>query len=237
MHMGCSPDCSVASSSRNGHSSEQHHAKAPRPAGRRQRFRPERTRRDARPIAMVLSSLDVSLPHPRAVVERMAGYTPGEQPKPGERVIKLNTNENPFPPSPRVVEAIRRITPDALRRYPSSMADEFRAVAARVHGVSADSVLAGNGSEDILQIALRSYCGPGDVLVCLEPTYSLYPVLADLADVRLIPVPWDAGWGLPANALVRHAARAIFFANPNSPSGTSVPVADVEALAEATEAL
>ena len=167
----------------------------------------------------------------------MAGYTPGEQPKPGERVIKLNTNENPFPPSPRVVEAIRRITPDALRRYPSSMADEFRAVAARVHGVSADSVLAGNGSDDILQIALRSYCGPGDVLVCPEPTYSLYPVLADLADVRLIPVPWEAGWRLPAEALIGHAARAIFFANPNSPSGTSVPVADVEALAEATEAL
>ena len=95
----------------------------------------------------------------------MAGYTPGEQPKPGERVIKLNTNENPFPPSPRVVDAIRRITPDALRRYPSSMADEFRAVAARVHGVSPESILAGNGSDDILQIALRSYCGPGDVLV------------------------------------------------------------------------
>jgi histidinol-phosphate aminotransferase len=167
----------------------------------------------------------------------MAGYTPGEQPKPGERVIKLNTNENPFPPSPRVIEAIGRITPDALRRYPSSMADEFRAVAARVHGVSVESVLAGNGSDDILQIALRSYCGPGDVLVCPEPTYSLYPVLADLADVRLIAVPWEAGWRLPADALVRHAARAIFFANPNSPSGTSVSVADVEALANATEAL
>jgi histidinol-phosphate aminotransferase len=167
----------------------------------------------------------------------MAGYAPGEQPKPGERVIKLNTNENPFPPSPRVVEAIRRITPDALRRYPSSMADDFRAVAARVHGVSADSILAGNGSDDILQIALRSYCGPGDVLACPEPTYSLYPVLADLADVRLVPVPWEAGWRLPANELARQAARAIFLANPNSPSGTSVPVADVEALAEATEAL
>jgi hypothetical protein len=111
----------------------------------------------------------------------MAGYTPGEQPKPGERVIKLNTNENPFPPSPRVVDAIRRITPDALRRYPSSMADEFRAVAARVHGVSPESILAGNGSDDILQVALRSYCGPGDVLVCPDPTYSLYPVLADSA--------------------------------------------------------
>ena len=167
----------------------------------------------------------------------MAGYTPGEQPKPGERVIKLNTNENPFPPSPRVVDAIRRITPDALRRYPSSMADEFRAVAARVHGVSPENILAGNGSDDILQIALRSYCGPGDVLACPDPTYSLYPVLAELADVRLIPVPWEPGWRLPIEALLGERARAIFFANPNSPSGTSVAVADIEALARATEAL
>lgn len=176
-------------------------------------------------------------PRPRSVVERMAGYTPGEQPRPGERVVKLNTNENPFPPSPHVVDAIRRITPDALRRYPSSMADEFRAVAARAHGVSPESILAGNGSDDILQIALRTYCGPGDVLVCPDPTYSLYPVLAELADVRLIPVAWEPGWQLPAEALLRQSARAIFFANPNSPSGTSVAVADIEALARATEAL
>src|SRR4026207_1535832 len=108
----------------------------------------------------------MSPPRPRSVVERMAGYTPGEQPSPGEPVVKLNTNENPFPPSPRVVDAIRRTTPDALRRYPSSLADEFRSAAARVHGVSPESTLAGNGSDDILQIALRSYCGPGDVLAC-----------------------------------------------------------------------
>jgi len=131
----------------------------------------------------------MSSPRPRSVVEQMAGYTPGEQPSPGEQVIKLNTNENPFPPSPRVVDAIRRVIPDALRRYPSSMADEFRVVAARVHGVPPESILAGNGSDDILQIALRTYCGPGDVLVCPDPTYSLYPVLAELADVRLVPLP------------------------------------------------
>ena len=167
----------------------------------------------------------------------MAGYTPGEQPKPGERVVKLNTNENPFPPSPRVIDAIRGITPDALRRYPSSLADEFRAVAARVHGVSPECILAGNGSDDILQIALRSYCGPGDVLVCPDPTYSLYPVLAQLADVRLVPVPWEPGWRLPAEALLSARARAVFFANPNSPSGTSVAIADIEALSTRTEAL
>jgi histidinol-phosphate aminotransferase len=167
----------------------------------------------------------------------MAGYTPGEQPSVGEQVIKLNTNENPFPPSPRVVEAIRRITPDALRRYPSSMADEFRAVAARVHGVASESILAGNGSDDILQIALRSYCGPGDVLVCPDPTYSLYPVLAELADVRLVSIPWEPGWRLPTEALLGARARAIFFANPNSPSGTWVPITDIETLAAGTEAL
>src|SRR5262245_61164979 len=176
-------------------------------------------------------------PRPRSVVERMAGYTPGEQPRPGERVVKLNTNENPFPPSPRVIDAIRRVTPDSLRRYPSSMAEEFRAVAARVHGVSPEHILAGNGSDDILQIALRSYCGPGDVLACPDTTYSLYPVLAELADVRLMPVPWEPGWQLPAEALLRPGARAIFFANPNSPSGTSVTVAEIEALARATEGL
>jgi histidinol-phosphate aminotransferase len=167
----------------------------------------------------------------------MAGYTPGEQPTPGERVVKLNTNENPFPPSPRVIDAIRRITPDALRRYPSPMADQFRAVASRVHGVPPESILAGNGSDDILQIALRTYCGPGDLLVCPDPTYSLYPVLAALADVRLVPVPWEPGWRLPTEALLRERARAIFLANPNSPSGTSVAAGEIEALAAGTDAL
>jgi len=117
------------------------------------------------------------------------------------------------------------------------MADEFRAVAARVHGVSPDNVLAGNGSDDILQIALRTYCGPGDVLACPDPTYSLYPVLAELADVRLIPVPWLPGWRLPIDALLNERGRAIFFANPNSPSGTSVTVPEIETLASQTEAL
>ena len=130
-------------------------------------------------------------PRARSTVAGMAGYTPGEQPRPGAVVIKLNTNENPYPPSPKVFDAIRAIGPDALRRYPSSMADAFRAVAARVHGVSPDQILAGNGSDDILQIALRTYCGQGDVLASPDPTYSLYPVLAELADVTLVTVPWD----------------------------------------------
>src|SRR5438270_110775 len=87
----------------------------------------------------------MSLPRPRRTIEQMTGYTPGEQPKPGDSIVKLNTNENPYPPSPRVIEAIRRIGADALRRYPSPMAEQFRSVAARVHGVPHDCVIAGNG--------------------------------------------------------------------------------------------
>ncbi len=167
----------------------------------------------------------------------MAGYMPGEQPKPGERIIKLNTNENPYPPSPTVFEAIANIKADALRRYPQPMADDFRAVAARVHGVTRDQILAGNGSDDILQIALRSYCGPGDVLASPDPTYSLYPVLAELADVTFVTVPWAGGWTLPSDALIATNPRAIFFANPNAPSGTCVPAEQVSALAARTDAL
>ncbi|MBM3772750.1 MAG: histidinol-phosphate transaminase [Acidimicrobiia bacterium] len=179
----------------------------------------------------------MSVPRARATVARMLGYVPGEQPTPGERVIKLNTNENPYPPSPSVLESIRRLEGDALRRYPSPMADAFREVAARVHNVSPDQILAGNGSDDVLQIALRSYCGPGDVLASPNPTYSLYPVLAELADVRFITVPWEDHWTLPVAALLAAKPQAIFFANPNAPSGTIVPPADVATLASRTDAL
>jgi histidinol-phosphate aminotransferase len=167
----------------------------------------------------------------------MTGYTPGEQPNPGDSVVKLNTNENPYPPSPRVIEAIGRIGADALRRYPSPMAEQFRSVAARVHGVSHDCVIAGNGSDDILQIALRTYCGVGDVLASPAPTYSLYPVLAALADVKYVTVPWGENWSLPVEPLLATSPSAIFFANPNAPSGTCVPPAEVSRLASKTHAL
>lgn len=179
----------------------------------------------------------MTVPTPRPTIAGMAGYTPGEQPRRGDRIIKLNTNENPYPPSPRVMDAIRSVSADVLRRYPQPMSDDFRQVAARVHGVGGDCVLAGNGSDDILAIALRTYCGPGDVLASPDPTYSLYPVLAELADVRYLTVPWDADWRLPADSLLALNPRAIFFANPNAPSGTVVPAEAVSALASRTDAL
>jgi histidinol-phosphate aminotransferase len=161
----------------------------------------------------------------------MEGYTPGEQPGAGERVVKLNTNENPFPPSPRVMQAIREIEAELLRRYPSPTADSFRAAAAEVLNVSPDMIIAANGSDDILSIAVLTFTGPGDVLAYPDPTYSLYPVLADLDEVKTVTVPWGEDWELPTDALLATKARAIFLANPNAPSGTFVSPQKIDELA------
>jgi histidinol-phosphate aminotransferase len=161
----------------------------------------------------------------------MQGYTPGEQPGAGERVVKLNTNENPFAPSDKVMQAIAQVEPEMLRRYPDPMANRFRAAAAKVLGVAPDMILAGNGSDDILTIATRTFVRPGGVLACPEPTYSLYPVLARLEEARYVPVPWDKDWALPTEALVDTKADAIYLANPNAPSGTFVSPLKVEELA------
>ncbi len=179
------------------------------------------------------------MPRPlvRSTVRAIDGYVPGEQPPPDVRVVKLNTNENPYPPSPRVMDAVRAIPPQALQRYPHPMAKEFRVAASRVLGFGEDSILAGNGSDDILTIATRTFLAPGDTLAYPDPTYSLYPVLASLQDVRVAPVPWGAGWSLPIAGLVATGAGAIYLANPNAPSGTAVPVAAVEALAKSFDGL
>jgi histidinol-phosphate aminotransferase len=169
----------------------------------------------------------------RPTIRDLHGYVPGEQPSPGARVVKLNTNENPYPPSPRVLEAIRALPAEALQRYPHPMAAPFREAASRVLGVPAEAILAGNGSDDILTIATRTFLTAGDTLAYPEPTYSLYPVLAHLQDARIVAVPWGEGWSLPTRALAATGARAIYLANPNAPSGTRVPAAAVEELADA----
>ena len=97
----------------------------------------------------------------RPNIARMAGYVPGEQPRDGG-FIKLNTNENPYPPSPRVKAAIVEAVTDRLRLYPDPMATAFCRAAARLHGVEPEMVLAGNGSDDVLTIVTRAFVGPGD---------------------------------------------------------------------------
>ena len=166
----------------------------------------------------------------RPTVRDMEGYTPGEQPAAGERVVKLNTNENPYPPSPKVMQAIAQIEPEQLRRYPNATADAFREAAAAVLCITPEMILAGNGSDDVLAVAMLTFLSPGDTLAYPHPTYSLYPVLAELDEVKIAQVPWERDWGLPVDALLATKARAIFLANPNAPSGTFVSPQRIEQL-------
>jgi len=171
------------------------------------------------------------LPFVRKTITQMSGYAPGEQPRATDKVIKLNTNENPFPPSPRVMEAIAKVSGDSLRKYPDPSSRCFREVAAKVLGVSPEMIITGNGSDDVLAFALSTVAGPGDVLAYPDPTYSLYPVLAELDEVKVAPVPWQEGWRLPVERLLATNAKAIFLANPNAPTGTLVPPAEIAHLA------
>src|SRR5687768_7084952 len=150
----------------------------------------------------------------RPNVREMHGYAPGEQPGVGERVVKLNTNENPFPPSPKVVQAIQNIEPELLRRYPNPTADPFRDAAAELLGVTREMILAGNGSDDVLTVATRTFVPPGGTLAYPDPTYSLYPVLASLEEARTVTVPWEQDYALPIDALLETKADAIYLANP-----------------------
>jgi histidinol-phosphate aminotransferase len=168
----------------------------------------------------------------RSIVREMEGYVPGEQPSPGARIVKLNTNENPFPPSDKVMAAIRAVSSESLRRYPPPMADEFRHAAGKVLGFGADWILAGNGSDDILTIATRTFIPPGGTLGFCDPTYSLYPVLAALEEAKIAAIPWEKGYSLPVEALAASKADAIYLANPNAPTGTFVPPSMVAELAE-----
>ena len=161
----------------------------------------------------------------------MDGYTPGEQPGVGERVVKLNTNENPFPPSPAVIRSIQEIEPEMLRRYPNPRADHFRNAAAKVLGVAPDMLLAGNGSDDILTIATRTFLSPGDTLAYPDPTYSLYNVLAKLQDAKFAEIPWERDYSLPIDALLAAKPQAIYIANPNAPTGTFVSPLKIAELA------
>lgn len=168
----------------------------------------------------------------RPSVREMEGYTPGEQPPAGTRVVKLNTNENPFPPSPNVMQAIREIEPDMIRKYPDASAVRFREAAAGVLDVTPDMLITGNGSDDVLAFAMQTFLSPGDVLAYAEPTYSLYPVLADLDAVKITAVPWEKDWGLPIDALLATKPRAVFVCNPNAPSATFVSPRTIEELAK-----
>ena len=168
----------------------------------------------------------------RGRIESMAGYTPGEQPPGGTGVTKLNTNENPYPPSPRVLEVLKRTDWSVLRQYPDPMADKVRDIVGRAWGVGREQVLCGNGSDELLTLAVRAVVGEGEAMAYATPTYSLYPVLAEIQGARRVEVPRPEDFSLPVKALAKAAARLVVVCNPNAPTGTWTEPAVVAELAD-----
>ncbi len=172
----------------------------------------------------------------RSILKDVEGYVPGEQPK-GGPVIKLNTNENPYPPSPKVLDALRALGADTLRKYPDPLSMAFREACARRYGYpGAEWVLAGNGMDELLALALRSFVDPGDTVIAGYPTYTLYEVLCQLHGCLLRYIDLTDTYQLP-EAFYQTSARLCFLARPNAPSGVSVPREDVERLCKSFDGI
>jgi histidinol-phosphate aminotransferase len=167
----------------------------------------------------------------RPNINAMSGYVPGEQPPPGTKVIKLNTNENPYPPSPEALKVLQSFEGELLRRYPDPMAGAFREAASQVLGVPADWILVGNGSDDLLTMVIRACSDPGRRVVYPMPTYVLYRTLTQIQGAEFVEVPYPDDYSLPVELLVEAQGAVTFIASPNSPSGTVAPVAQWEKLA------
>jgi len=170
----------------------------------------------------------LALPH----VAALEAYTPGLQPaEPGW--IKLNTNENPYPPSPRVVDALRRAVGGdgaSLRLYPDPRSQALRAAVGRLHGLTPDHVFIGNGADDILNLLTRCFCAPAGAAGFTLPSYSLYPVLVGIQDGRAIALDFDRSMRLPVDPIARSPAKVFFLTSPNAPTGVGFPAAEIEAI-------
>ena len=165
----------------------------------------------------------------RKTIEQMAGYTPGFQPKQPD-AVKLNTNENPWPASPKVLEAIGNLTAEDLRKYPEATGDSFRNVASAVLGVQPDNIICTNGGDDLLTICFRAFCDADRPVAYAQPTYSLYPVLAQIQGCEAIEIPRDADGSL--DELARINAPLTIVCNPNAPTCEMLSVDSLARLAE-----
>lgn len=199
----------------------------------------------------------------RPLVRSLHGYVPGEQPK-VRRLVKLNTNENPYPPSPMVLQAIQKAVDGRLRLYPNPSADALRLKLAKLHGCHPENILVGNGSDELLAMAVRAFVDPlpptsdgraassahlnRSTVQALFPSYSLYPVLAEIHGARFHSVPLAANFDLPPSLVsgtlnpkkTKHSpptwqkdAALSFITTPNAPTGRAFRLGDLNAICEA----
>ena len=156
----------------------------------------------------------------RPEIDAIAGYVPGEQPK-MSNLIKLNTNENPYPPSPKVAEVLKNFDIAALRRYPDPTADNLRDMFAADLKIKRENVIAGNGSDDLLTMIFRAFTSPEHPVAVFEPSYSLYPVLAAMQGAPVYRIALDAEtFAYPGDAVAQAKnANLLIITRPNAPTG------------------
>jgi histidinol-phosphate aminotransferase len=168
-------------------------------------------------------------PYWSKLVSELSPYVPGEQPR-VDNLVKLNTNENPYGPSPRVLEAIGRATNAQLRLYPDPNASELRAAIAKEYGLQARQVFVGNGSDEVLALVFLGLLKHEAPLLFPDVTYSFYPVYAGLYGIDFQTVPLDDRFELRIEDYFERSAGGIIFANPNAPTGRCLALSEVERL-------
>ncbi|WP_219210083.1 histidinol-phosphate transaminase [Variovorax boronicumulans] len=159
-------------------------------------------------------------------------YVPGEQPR-IDGLVKLNTNENPYPPSPAVLDAIQAAAAHGLERYPDPESQALREAIAARHGLQADQLFVGNGSDEVLAHAFFAFFQQAEPLLFPDVTYSFYRVYAQLYGIDCVLQPVDAALRIDVDALAARAAQGcagLVIANPNAPTGCGLPLADIERL-------
>lgn len=189
----------------------------------------------------------------RPLIRRLHAYVPGEQPR-IKGLIKLNTNENPYPPSPKVLAAIREAADGRLRLYPNPTAERLREQLAKFHQCAVENIIVGNGSDELLALATRAFVEPAgrpaserldsgghpahhrSTVQFFTPSYSLYPVLAAIHGATAKAVPLGENFALPSTTALRRGnswdvrAALTYVTTPNAPSGCGYATADLEAL-------
>jgi len=171
----------------------------------------------------------------RPSIAEMQGYVPGLQPDPRQKYIKLNSNENPFPPSPRVREILQKLPYEDLRLYPDPVSLELREKLGALYGFSASQIICGNGSDDILNIIVRTFVQPGEAIGFFEPTFPLYRVLGIIHGVKIVSIPLAEPYDHPP--MPPQGLKVFFLANPNSPVGFGYPTALISQMAQRTDAI
>lgn len=159
-------------------------------------------------------------------------YTPGEQPK-DRKFIKLNTNENPYPPAPEVISAIRAAAGDSLRLYPDPECLELRRAVARHTGLKPEQVFCGNGSDEILAFAFQAFFDPGVPVTFADVTYSFYEVWAEYLGLSVDLIPLNDDFTLPLERFLREGKGGVVIANPNAPTGQALTAGEVKRVVEA----